>query len=183
MATRVPFQVAISSPREFARALGAMEAEQVGPRRRTARLRSAVNGRGFRTARWSQTVYRDPVVYADDPYRQLENASSSVLEFALLLVFLKRAARRPQREYRFAVWAEVKPREECVGLQVLAALLGAMQMPPPAGVGFVPADADETAAVEEVDNLGGSRVDVRVKAPPASEPRHRPAALRHRAAA
>ena len=143
----------IHRPRELARALGAMAAEQIGPRGRTARLRSAVDGRGFRASHRSQTVYHGPVVYADDPCRRLENASS-VLEYAVLLVFLKPAARRPQREYRFAVWAEKESREECVDLQVSAALLDAMQKPPPAGVGFLPADADETAAVEEVDNRG-----------------------------
>ena len=43
-----------------------------------------------------------------------------------------------------------------------------MQKPPPAGVGFVSAGADETAAVvEEVDDRGPSRVGVRVEAPPA----------------
>ena len=39
------------------------------------------------------------------PFRWLERASS-VLEFALLLVFMKHAAHRAQGEYRFAVWAE-----------------------------------------------------------------------------
>ena len=92
----------IHRPREFARALGAMAAEQVGPRGRTVTLRSAVDGRVFRTAHRSQTVYHGPVVYADDPYRRLESASSA-LEFALLLVFMKPAAHRAQREYRFAV--------------------------------------------------------------------------------
>ena len=79
----------IRRPQEFARALGAMVAEQAGPRGRIVVLRSAV--------------------YEDDPVRRLERASS---ELSLLLVFLKDAARRAQREYRFAVWAEDEPVED-----------------------------------------------------------------------
>ncbi len=68
-------------------------------------------------------------------------------------------ARSPacQREYRFAVCAEEEPREERVDLQVSAALLDGMQKAPPAGDGVVSVGADETAAVEEVDNLDASR--------------------------
>ena len=94
----------IRRPREFARALGAMVAEQAGPRGRIIVLRSAVEGRSFRTAHKSQTVYHGPVVYLDNPVQRLEGASSE-LELSLLLVFLKDAAHRAQREYRFAVWA------------------------------------------------------------------------------
>ena len=75
----------IRRPREFARALGAMVAEQAGPRGRIVVLRNAVEGRTFSTAHKSQTVYHCPVAYLDDPCRRLESASSE-LEFALLLV-------------------------------------------------------------------------------------------------
>ena len=81
----------IRRPREFSRAFGAMVAEQAGPRGRIVVLRNAVEGRTFSTAHKSQTVYHGSVAY---------------LEFALLLVFLEETARRAQREYRFAVWAE-----------------------------------------------------------------------------
>ncbi len=70
---------------EFARALGAMVAEQAGPRGRIVVLGNAVEGGRFSTAHKSQTVYHGPVAYLDDPYRRLESASSE-LEFALLLV-------------------------------------------------------------------------------------------------
>ena len=92
----------IRRPREFARALGAMAAEQIGPRGRTLTLRSTADGQMFGTPHRSQTVYHGPVVYADDPYRRLESASS-VLEFTLLLIFMKPAAHRAQREYRFGM--------------------------------------------------------------------------------
>ena len=103
-----------------------MVAEQVGPQGRTLMLRSAVDGQVFRTAHRSQTVYHGAVVYADDPYRRLENASS-VLEFALLLLFMESAAHRAQREYRFAVWAQEEPGRDRVDLKVSPALLDAMQ--------------------------------------------------------
>ena len=59
----------IRRPRAFARALGTMVAEQVGPQGRTVLLRNTVDGEAFSTAHRSQTVYHGPVVYSDDPYR------------------------------------------------------------------------------------------------------------------
>ncbi|MCY4661157.1 MAG: hypothetical protein OXF93_15325 [Acidobacteria bacterium] len=156
----------IRRPREFARALGAMVAEQVGPQGRTVLLRSAVDRHAFRTAHRGQTVYHGPVAYAEDPDGRLESASS-VLELALLRVFLKPAAHRGQREYRFAVWAHGEPGRDRVDLEVSAALLDAMQRPPretECGV-VVPAGADQPSAVEEVDHPSSSGVRVVVEAP------------------
>ena len=65
-------------PRAFARALGALAAEQAGPRRRPVLLRNTVDGEAFSTAHRSQTVYHGPVVYFDDPYGRLERASSDL---------------------------------------------------------------------------------------------------------
>ena len=115
----------IRRPRAFARALGAMVAEQAGPRSRIVLLRSTVEGRSFRTAHKSQTVYHGPVVYLDDPVRRLEGASSE-LELSLLLVFLKDVARRAEREYQFAVWAEDEPAEAVLDLDVSPALVDAV---------------------------------------------------------
>ena len=92
----------IRRSRAFARALRAMAAEQLGPRGRIVLLRRTVDGEMFSTAHRSQTVYRGPVVYADDLYRRLERASSD-LELLLLFVFPKDAAHRAQREYRFVM--------------------------------------------------------------------------------
>lgn len=156
----------IHRPREFARALGAMVAEQVGPQGRTVLLRSAVGDQAFRTAHRVQTVYHGPVVYTDDPDRRLESASS-VLELALLRVFMKPAANRGQREYLFAVWADGDPARDWVDLEVSAALLDAMQRPPQepeCGV-VVPACVDDPAAVEEVDQPGPAGGRVLVEAP------------------
>ncbi len=157
----------IRRPRAFARALGAMVAEQVGPQGRTLMLRSAVNGQVFRTAHRSQTVYHGAVVYSDDPYRWLDGASS-VLEFDLLLLFLESAAHRARREYRFAVWAQDDSGRDRVDLQVSPALLDAMQNPPRAAAGGIAMSAgvDERAVIEEVDDHGPPRVQVHVEAPP-----------------
>ena len=155
--------------RAFARALGAMVAEQVGPQGRTLMLRSAVDGQVFRTAHRSQTVYHGAVVYSEDPCRRLESASS-VLEFNLLLLFLESAAHRAQREYRFAVWAQDERGRDRVDLHVSPALLDAMQHPPKAAAdGIAMSTAvDERAVIEEVDDHGPPRVQVHVEAPPGS---------------
>jgi len=165
----------IRRPRAFARALGEMAAEQVGPRGAVVLLTSTVEGRPFRTAHASQTVYHGPVVYAEDPWRRLERASSE-LERRLLPVFLKDAADRAQREYRFAVWTEKEPDEDRLDLEVSPALVDAMWKPrqTPEGSGLVPAGADETSAVEELDDDGAPSTQVRVEAAPAFVEWHRP---------
>ena len=158
----------IRRPRAFARALGAMAAEQAGPRGRTVLLRNTVDGEAFSTAHRSQTVYHGPVVYSDDPYWRLERASSE-LELRLLLVFLKDAAHRAQREYRLVVWAEKEPREDRLDLPVSPALLEAMQAPPldPDGGGFVPAGVEESSTVEAIHDDGHPRATLYVEALPA----------------
>ena len=151
----------IRRPRAFARALGAMAAEQAGPRGRIVLLRSTVEGRTLCTAHKSQTVYHGPVFYVNDPVRRLESASSE-LELSLLLVFLKDAARRAEREYRFLLWAEDEPAEDVLDLDVSAALVDAMRKPrpEPEGAGFVRPGAAEYSAVEELDGGGSSRARV-----------------------
>ena len=158
----------IRRPREFARALGAVAAEQAGPRSRIVLLRSTVDGQTFCTAHKSQTVYYGPVVYLDDPYQRLEWASSD-LELTLLLVFTKHAANRAQREYRFLVWAEDDPAEDVVDLEVSPALVDAMWKPrqEPEGGGFVPAGAEEYSAVEDLGGNVPTRTRARVAALPA----------------
>ena len=158
----------IHRPRAFARALGAMVAEQAGPRGRIVLLRNTVEGRTFCTAHKSQTVYHGPVAYLDDPVRRLEQASSD-LELLLLLVFVKDAAHRAQREYRFAVWAEDDPAEDVLDLDVSPALADAMRKPrpKPEGSGFVRAGAAEYSAVEDRDGDGSSEARARVETLPA----------------
>ena len=156
----------IRRPREFARTLGAMMAEQVGPQGRTVLLRGPVDRHAFRTAHRSQTVYHGPVVYAEDPDGRLESASS-VHEHASLCAFVKPAAHRSQREYRLAVWTDGEPGRDRVDLEVSPALLDAMQSPPrePERGVVVPAGVGESWAVEEVEHPGSSGVRVLVEAP------------------
>ena len=116
----------IREPREFARALGAMAAQQVGPHGRVVVMRRTVESEAPLTVHRSQVVYHGPVIYSRTPRQRLDRASS-VREFALLLVFMKHAQYRAQREYRFAVWAEDEPRQDWVELEVSAALLKAVQ--------------------------------------------------------
>ena len=159
----------IRRPREFARALGAMAAEQVGPRGGILLLRNTVDGQTFCTAHKSQTVYHGPVVYLDDPYRCLESASSG-LELTLLLVFMKHAAHRGQREYRFLVWTEDVPAEDVVDLEVSPALVDAMWKPRqvPEGSGFVRASAEDYSAVEDADANDASGARARIETLPAA---------------
>ena len=158
----------IRRPRAFARALGAMVAEQARPRGRIVLLRSAVEGRTFSAAHKSQTVYYGPVAYLDDPCRRLESASSE-LELALLLVFVKPAVHHAQREYRFVVWAEDEPAEDVLDLDVSPALVDAMRKPrpEPEGSGFVRPGAAEYSAVEDAAGDGSSEARPRVEALPA----------------
>ena len=118
----------IRRPRAFARTLGGLTAEQAGPRGRAVTMRNKVDGPACCTAHRSQTVYHGPVVYAEDSHARLKRASSD-LELKLLLVFLKDAAHRDQREYRFAVWAEREPAEDGLDLEVSLGLLDAMCSP------------------------------------------------------
>ena len=130
--------------------------------------RHAVPDRAFSTAHKSRTVYHGPVVYADDPVRRLERASSD-LELLLLLVFLKHDAHQAQREYRFAVWAEDEPAEDRLDLEVSPALLDAMQRPrpEPKDSGFVSPGVAELSAVEAIGGGGPSGSGVRVDTRPA----------------
>ena len=131
-------------------------------------LRNTLEGRTFSTAHKSQTIYHGPVAYLDDPYRRLKSASS-VLELALLLVFLKHTAHRARREYRFLVWAENEPAEDVLDLDVSPALVDAMLKlrPKPDGSGFVRPGPAEYSAVEDAAGGGSSEPRGRVEVLPA----------------
>lgn len=158
----------IRRPREFARALGVMSADQIRPRGRTVLLKNAVEGRVFCTAHRSQTVYHGPVVYEDDPRGRLERTSSDH-ELLLLLVFLKHTRHRAQREYRFLIWADEEPSEARLDLDVSPALLEAMRTgrPKPEGSGFVSAGVEESSTLQESRGPVSSRLRLHVEALPA----------------
>ena len=83
----------------------------------------------FRTAHWDQTVYHGSVIFAEDPDGRIESASS-VLDLALLRVFMEPVVHRGQREYWFTVWTDGEPGRDRLDLEVLPTLLYAMQRPP-----------------------------------------------------
>ena len=118
----------IYRPRSFARALGLMVAEQLGPRGKETTLTSRFGGVGaIRTFR-SQTVLHGPVVYARDAYERIASASTDS-EKILLPVFVKREKYRAQNEYRFFVMCSeaVSDDEEVVLLDASAAMIDAMR--------------------------------------------------------
>ena len=158
----------IRRPREFARALGVMSADQIRPRGRTVLLKNAVEGRVFCTAHRSQTVYHGPVVYEDDPRGRLERTSSDH-ELLLLLVFLKHTRHRAQREYRFLIWADEEPSDARLDLDVSPALLEAMRTgrPEPEGSGFLSAGVEESSTLQEIRGPVSSRLRLHVEALPA----------------
>ena len=96
-------------------------------------------------------------------------SASSALELALLLVFLKHAAHRDRREYRFLVWAEDEPAEHVLDLEVSPALVDAMlkPRPEPEDRGFVRPGATEYSAVEDAHGDGSPGARARVETVPA----------------
>jgi hypothetical protein len=116
----------IYRPREFARALGSMVAEQLGPQGPVFPTTSTLKGwPSFRTEHPSQIIFHGSVVYVDDVDDWLHSAISEQ-EYFLRAVFTKNRSHQAQREYRFVVWAEEPPKNDTHLLQPSPALLDAM---------------------------------------------------------
>ena len=116
----------IYRPREFARALGGMVAEQLGPQGPVFPTTSTLKGwPPFRTENPTQMIFHGPVVYVDDVDDWLHSAVSEQ-EYFLRAVFTKNCSHQAQREYRFVVWAEDPPKNDTHLLQPSPALLDAM---------------------------------------------------------
>ena len=111
---------ALHSPRMFARALGAMFVDQVGPRGQGSSLKQTFASEA--TQHDSQSVFHGPVVYVDDPYGYVAE-SATPLERLLRPMFVKRLEYEHQREYRFVVWDESEPEETVLLLDASSALL------------------------------------------------------------
>ena len=108
------------SPRMFARALGAMVVDQLGPLGRMSNLtHSPANDV---TLHKSLTVFHGPVAYVKDPYGYVAE-SATPLEHLLRPLFVKRLEYEHQREYRFVVWDEGEPKEGPKLLNASPALL------------------------------------------------------------
>ena len=128
----------IYRPREFARELGSMVAEQFGPK--CGKMPYECHQQGFQSYKGrlpSQIVFHGPVVYKDDMESWLKGAESGQ-ELALRMAFSKNSTHRPQREYRFVVPSESTPEQDDLFLEASSALVDAMKQrkkdPSPPGI-------------------------------------------------
>ena len=121
----------IQRPREFARALASMVAQQQGPQGPPAELTHSFDGEPtLRTEHSAQWVAHGPVIYVDDVYALIQAATSKV-ELALLPLFAKKKKYQDQREYRFVISTNIEPVSETVLLEASPTLLGAMALAVP----------------------------------------------------
>ena len=116
----------IQRPREFARALATMVAEQLGPRGNSHPLTHSFEGEPqLRTQHSVQMLFHGPVIYVDDVFALID-AATSKHERMLLPLFAKATQYRDMREYRFAIWSETEPSEEQELLTASAAMIGSV---------------------------------------------------------
>ena len=117
----------IYRPREFARELGVMVAEQFGPQCGKMPIKGDQQGfPSYRASLPSQIIFHGPVVYKDDMESWLKGAESEH-ELALRMSFSKNSTHRPQREYRFVVPSESTPEQYDLFLEASPALVSAMK--------------------------------------------------------
>ena len=117
----------IHRPREFARSLGLMVAEHLGPQGQIVTQTHRIGDQdGIEAEYPSQTVFHGPVIYVPDPYDFINNLHSD-LERVICPVFVKRIKHKDQREYRFAIWTEKEPSDECVDLPISLAMRGSLR--------------------------------------------------------
>ena len=118
--------------REFVRSLGSMVTEQLGPQGREHESESRFgNLDKIRTHYRTQAIFHGPVIYVDDPYEVISNVFSKI-ELMFLPVFIKGLEYQDQREYRFSIWTEEEPSDQCVDLNITPAMLGSLQERPTA---------------------------------------------------
>lgn len=117
----------IPRPREFARALGLMVAEQLGPRGPEQTIKHASGAAAIETRHKDQLIVHGPVVYSVDPF-ELVSSMRSPLERMLMAALVKHTRYAEQREYRFLIWSEEEPTEEYVDLTVSKAMLGSLEI-------------------------------------------------------
>lgn len=164
-------QDCIHRPREFARALGLMVIEQLGPLCNEQTIRQHTEGEEpSHVRRKGQLIIHGPVIYTTDPY-ELVSRTSLPVERMLLPIFVKDIRYADQREYRFAIWAEDEPTEEYVDLAASKAMFGSLEIranPPPVPVQAVSTEPDTELAPPASDE----------RPQEGSNPRSEPSALR-----
>ena len=118
----------IHRPREFARALGSMVAEQLGPQGKEQEIKHSFDGElRLRTGHKSQVIVHGPVAYVEDPYATISSADEG-WDHLVKTVFTKGIEYRDQLEYRFVVCTDdAESSSETVDLDVSLAMLGAME--------------------------------------------------------
>ena len=116
----------IPLPRAFARALGLMVAEQLGPRGQEINLKSTFGGEDFNSRHKDQTIVHGPVIYTANAFDLAAQAASKG-ERTFLPFFVKDLEYVDQREYRFAIWSEDEPDEIIVDLTVSQAMLSSLE--------------------------------------------------------
>ena len=119
------YTTTIRSPRAFARALASMVADQVGPRGdQNAKFTHYTSGPHDAPITYhpSQKVFHGPVVYVDDPYSYVTEATE-VTDRMLRAAFVKHKRYSDQREYRFLAWANKEPTETTIKLEVIPEML------------------------------------------------------------
>ena len=117
----------IYRPREFARALASMVAEQFGPQGKPEEMKHSYDGElRLVTEHETQLVFHGPVVYVEDPYETISNARGS-WDFMVRSAFVKHDRYRDQREYRFLVLTEDKTTSERLDLSVSLGMLGTIE--------------------------------------------------------
>ena len=117
----------IRHPREFARALGSMVAEQYGPQGKNTTLNHTFDDKHHpSTEHKVQIVYHGPVVYADSPFERIFSSPTKT-EVILLPIFIKESKFQDQQEYRFTIMASKEPAKDTINLDASSAMLDAMQ--------------------------------------------------------
>ena len=114
----------IKSPRQFARHLAMMAAQQLGPRGSTATYTHPFTS--HQTEHPSMTVFHGAVAYVDDPHAYVSGAAND-FERMLRAVFFKHTAYVRQREYRFVVWTAAEPQEVTVDLHATPEMLAQLR--------------------------------------------------------
>ena len=137
--------------REFARSLGLMVTEQLGPHGKEQSLKTSLDGKEvFHSTHKSQLIVHGPVIYLENPYELISSLSSN-WEQVILPIFVKDIKYIYQREYRFVIWTEEEPSEECVDLKVSKSMLGSLQQYPgqPAGISPAAMSTNEDPKIEK----------------------------------
>ena len=154
----------IPRPREFARALGLMAAEQLGPRGKETTLNAKFADQRFESRHRDQMIVHGPVIYTANAF-DLAAGAASEGERVFLPVFAKDIQYADQREYRFAIWAEDEPEEEYVDLRVSKAMLGSLQERAGLPVTSVDSSPGETHVPSTASRAPETRAQVRESPP------------------